>query len=53
MNSIYLIIQIIIIVSTLFALNKSYKMKDGFGKFDYLVIVCEILLIFSLIRYLI
>lgn len=53
MNLTYLIIQIIIIVCTIFALNKSYKMKDGFGKFDYMVIVCEILLIFSLIRYII
>lgn len=51
MNLIYIIIQIVIIVCTLFALNKSYKMKDGFGKLDYVIIICEIVLIVSLIRY--
>ena len=51
MNLIYVIIQIVIIVCTLFALNKSYKMKDGFGKLDYVIIICEIVLIVSLIRY--
>ena len=27
------------------------KMKDGFGKLDYVIIICEIVLIVSLIRY--
>ena len=51
MNLIYPIIQIIIIVCTLFALNKSYKSKNGFGKIDYVVIIFDIILIISLIRY--
>ena len=35
MNLIYPIIQIIIIVFTLFALKKSYESENGFGKIDY------------------
>ena len=51
MNLIYPIIQIIIIVFTLFALKKSYESENGFGKIDYVVIIFDIILIISLIRF--
>ncbi|MBR5503124.1 MAG: hypothetical protein IKV87_01560, partial [Methanobrevibacter sp.] len=51
MNLIYPIIPIIIIVFTLFALKKSYESENGFGKIDYVVIIFDIILIISLIRY--